>query len=97
MAKVTFDASNEVPIQHRVTLVGVDGQGFAPGSSVNIGIFGGNSRRALAHAVAHVRGDGSFSWGSAIFPQRGCNTELVAVVHDSNGTEESAVAEVFCP
>ncbi len=97
MPSVTLDASNEVPIKHRVTLVGVDGQSFAPNSSVNIGIFGGNSQRALAHAVAHVRGDGSFSWGSAIFPQRGCNTELVAVAHDTDGTEASAVAEVFCP
>lgn len=97
MPTITFDASNELPPPRRMTLVGVDGEGFQPHTEVNIGIFLGTSQRAIAHAVVHAGANGSFSWGSAISPRRACNTALLAVVHDTDGSEFRAAAEVFCP
>jgi hypothetical protein len=96
MATVNLDASNEVPISHRVTLVGVTGEGFTPFSQVNIGVFG-TGRRVLGHALVEVKADGRFDWGSSVRPQRPCGSTMSVVVHDQDGTEADAVAEVFCP
>ncbi len=97
MAEVSLDVSNEVPASHRVTLVGVTGSGFQPCTQVNIGIFGPGSQRVLAHTVQPVGADGSCQWGTGVSPQLACNSSASAIVHDSDGAQVNASADVFCP
>ncbi len=97
MPDVTLDVSNEVPARHRVTLIGVRGTGFRPFTQVNIGVFGPNPHRVLAHWVDLADGDGSFEWGTAVSPQLPCNSSVYAVVHDGDGTEVETSSDVFCP
>jgi len=96
MPKVKFDVSNEVPPTHRVTLVGVRGEGFRPQSTVSIGMFGPGGR-TMAPANAAVKPDGTFEWGTGVFPQVHCGAAMSVRVHDSDGTNAGDSAEVFCP
>jgi hypothetical protein len=97
MASISVDASNELPASFHATIVGVTGEGFEPGTDVNIGVFGGDLRRVVAHAVVGVQADGSFSWGATLRPKRACNSGVTVIVHDHHGKELSDTAEVFCP
>jgi hypothetical protein len=94
MPKVTLDAGNDVPGPNRPTSIGVTGQGFPPGSAVNIKVFAG--KRPLAGS-AQVRTDGSFDWSATARPRLKCNASVSAVVHGADGIEIKADATVFCP
>ena len=95
MPSMTFDASNELPPKFYATLVGISGQDFPPGTSVNIGVLA-DGDHVLAHAMVFVNPDGGFEWGSIVRPKLACNSIVSAVVH-SEGTKLTATAEVFCP
>jgi hypothetical protein len=95
MASIRFEASNEVPVTHIVTLVLVEGSDFPPCSQVQISIQ--HRQMVLGHGSASVKADGSFTWSNSVSPQRPCDTELTAIVHDSVGVIAEATANVFCP
>lgn len=96
MSSITVDAGNDVPPSIRATSVGVSGEGFAPATAVNIGVFVGPNH-VVAHTRTVVEADGTFDWAALVRPKLGCATPVRAVVHDASGEEFSATAEVFCP
>jgi hypothetical protein len=95
MATVTLDASNQTPPNFELTLIGVVGREFRPGTRVNIAVFH-SSHRVLVHGVPDVGLDGSFTSFSHVTPKLPCDTELTAIVHDADGVEFRAKGNVFC-
>jgi hypothetical protein len=96
MAKVLLEASNDVAEGGipRGTSIGVSGQGFPPGSAVNIKVSTG--KRPLA-GFTHVRTDGRFEWAVTARPKLQCDTRVSVVVHGADGIKEEDSAKVFCP
>jgi hypothetical protein len=98
MPTVEFEASNEVPARHKVTLLILNGFHFPGCSQVTLSIHQGDATgRVLSHAVAAVRADGTFLWHGSISPQQECHDQLAAVISDADGVTASATAEVICP
>lgn len=99
MAKINFfEASNEVPLTHKVTLLSVEGTGFPHCSSVDLTIHAHSATgRVLVHTAVHVGESGTFSWASSTSPQRPCGAPLTVVAHDASGASASATTEVICP
>jgi hypothetical protein len=100
MASITFDASNEAPIPHKITLVSILGKGFTHCAPVDLSIHLGDphSPVVLLHVTAHARENGEFTWSGSITPQRACDAKLGAAARDiTTDTIATTVANVVCP
>lgn len=89
---VFVNAGNDSPRPVKSTGISVGGEGFLPGSVVNITIDKGSRR-----GTATVAPDGSFEWNVSIRPPLNCNAGVTATIHGADGIELSAEGEVFCP
>lgn len=96
MASIVLTADNDGPPSLRATTVAVSGEGFAPGTAVNIGVLQ-EAHHAVGHARVVVEADGTFAWADLIRPKLACERSVRAVVHDAKGEAFSAVAALFCP
>lgn len=90
-------ASNELPPRHKVTLVAVDGNDFTPCSHATITIS--LNGRVLQHITMGVDKNGGFRWDSSLTPQLSCDSQALAVAHDSDSGLDSNedMATPFCP
>jgi len=95
--RVTFEASNEVPIHHKVTLLALNGFGFPGYSQVMLSIHQSDaSGPVLSHEAVTVAADGTLRWHQSVSPQQDCDSQLVAVLSVGSGVI-AATATVLCP
>lgn len=96
MPTVALIATNELPEHHKpVTLLTLNGFGFAPHSHVNFRIES-DQGTAVAAGGASVAADGRFHWNSSTFPQLDCDSSLMATVTDQSGIQLMTRSPVHC-